>query len=221
MDGASANLPRNRWSDGRPVDRMAECFRNMNIIDAQRRADEVLAVLRPLCLRCEVAGSVRRKKPTDIKDIEIVLIPHPEHLAELKDAINNRWGTPQIGAWPSKYCKIRAALNLDIFTVTPETWGLLFFIRTGPAEFGQRALTFWKTVTNGGYSKDGILHLADGTPVPTPEEEDVFRVLEKYSGTRCPFVPPERRLAGPGKQCRRCSAPPARREQDWKWGKLL
>lgn len=193
----------------------------MTLPEAQHRAAEVLAVLRPLCLRCEIAGSVRRKKPTDIKDIEIVLIPDPAHLAELKDAINNRWGIPQIGAWPSKYCKIRAMLNLDIFTVTPETWGLLFFIRTGPAEFGQRMLTYWKTITKGGYSQDGILHLADGTPVPTPEEEDVFRVLEQHGGQRCPFIPPERRLDSPKKPCRRCSAPLAKPEHNWKWGKLL
>jgi hypothetical protein len=31
----------------------------------------------------------------------------------------------------------------------------------------------WKTLT-GGYSQGNVLHRADGTPVPTPEEENVF-----------------------------------------------
>jgi len=87
-----------------------------------------------------------------------------------------------------------APYNIDLFWVTPESWGLQFFIRTGPADYVAAALAYWKKITNGGFSNGGILHLPDATIVPTPEEEDVFRVLEERGGKPCRFTPPERRF---------------------------
>jgi DNA polymerase/3'-5' exonuclease PolX len=167
----------------------------LNLTDATKVAEDIVATLRPLCLRCEVAGSVRRKKTNDIKDIEVCIVPAPQFYRELSAIINAKWGRPSQGLWPSKYCKIRTHVSIDLFTCTRETWGLIYFIRTGPAEFSMRALAFWKTITNGGYSEEGILHLADGTPVPTLEEEDVFKVFSHYSGKPVPFVPPDRRFS--------------------------
>lgn len=166
----------------------------MNLDYAKIKAAEILNTIRPLCLTasdgyslCQVAGSVRREKPDDIKDIEIVAVPAPIHMSYLKDIVNNLWGTPQIGAFPSKYTKIRAVLNIDFFWCTVETFGLNFFIRTGSREWGQKALEHWKKLTNGGYSQGAQLHRADGTIVPTPREEDVFTALQVR------FVPPNRR----------------------------
>jgi DNA polymerase/3'-5' exonuclease PolX len=167
----------------------------LNLSDAQSIAKSVTEILSPLCHRCEVAGSTRRLKPCDIKDVEIVLIPRAECVRTLADVINQRWGPPTMGKWPAGYTKIRAQHNLDIFTTTARGWGMCYFIRTGPAEFVTRCLAYWKTITGGGYSKDCVLHLADGTPMDTPEEVDVFRVLEQYGKKPCRFVPPEKRFA--------------------------
>jgi DNA polymerase/3'-5' exonuclease PolX len=167
----------------------------VNYDEAKKLADDLIATLRPLCVRAEIAGSVRRLKQTDIKDVEIVAIPNPVHAFELLRIVNSKWGKPSAGEWPSKYTKIRSQYSIDLFWPNAETWGLIYFIRTGPAEFGHRMLGYWKQITNGGYSEDGVLHLADGTPVFTPEEADVFRVLEQYGKVRCPFIPPEKRLA--------------------------
>lgn len=167
----------------------------MNYEDGIKRADEILTAIRPFCHRAELAGSLRRGKKTDVKDIEICAIPNTVFARELADVVNHRWGEPSQGRFPSKYTKVRAIANIDFFFPTKETWGLIFLIRTGPAEFGHRLLGYWKTITNGGYSKDGILHLADGTAVPTLEEQDVFEVLTKYGNRLCPFIAPEKRLA--------------------------
>lgn len=167
----------------------------MNYDDAKQKADEILTAVRPFCHRAEIAGSIRRKKSVDIKDIEICAVPNSVYARELAFIVNRKWGEPQQGKFPSKYTKVRCLANIDFFWPTKETWGLIYFIRTGPAEFGQRMLAYWKTITKGGYSEDGILHLADGTPVPTLEEEDVFKVLEHYGQRPCPFIAPERRLA--------------------------
>ena len=167
----------------------------MNYDDAKSRADEIIGMIRPFCHRAEIAGSIRRKKTVDIKDIEICAIPNTVYARELAFVVNRKWGEPAAGKFPSKYTKVRAVANIDFFWPTKETWGLIYFIRTGPREFGQRMLAYWKTITEGGYSEDGILHLADGTIVPTPEEEDVFKVLAHYGKRPCPCLPPERRLA--------------------------
>ncbi len=46
----------------------------MQLERAQRVAREVIERLSPYCQKIEVAGSVRRKKPT-VNDIDFVLIP--------------------------------------------------------------------------------------------------------------------------------------------------
>lgn len=155
---------------------------------AKKIADDVIAVLKPFCPHfCEVAGSVRRMKQNGIKDVEIVACPDSKQLYEFSDIVNKRFGEPSIGRYPSKYLKIRSALDLDFFFATPETLGLVFFIRTGSAEFAQCALAQWKKITSGGYSHEARLHLADGTKISTPTEEDVFHAL------KWDYIPPEKR----------------------------
>lgn len=162
----------------------------MTLPEAEALADEILAAISPYCIEARVAGSVRRKKPADIKDVEIVAIPITndwQAMQKLRDIVNQRWGAPRIGAFPSRYTQVRGRANIDLFWQTRATFGLNMFIRTGSAAWVQRALAYWKKITNGGYSEGALLHLADGTIVPTLTEEAVFEAL------KCKFVPPERR----------------------------
>lgn len=167
----------------------------MNLRDALALATEVRNEIAPFCLVgaedyvfCEIAGSVRRRKPDMIKDVEVVAVPNSRHLFELRALVNKKWGEPQVGAFPSKYTRIRGRMNIDLFWCTPETFGLNFFIRTGSDHFVRRALADWKKTTNGGRSEDAQLRKRDGTIVPTPTEEAVFAAL----GWR--FVNPELRV---------------------------
>jgi DNA polymerase/3'-5' exonuclease PolX len=160
----------------------------MNLQEAEKLAREIVALVRPLCIRCEVAGSVRRKKIDDIKDVEIVAIPDSKQLFALRDVVNTHWGQPSAGAFPSKYTRIRTHVNIDFFWCSTETFGLNFFIRTGDAEYAKRGLAYWKKVSTGGYAKEARLYTAKGELVPTPEEEDVFTAM----GAK--FLAPEKRV---------------------------
>jgi DNA polymerase/3'-5' exonuclease PolX len=148
----------------------------------------------PLCLRCEIAGSIRRRLP-DCGDMELVSIPNPAHFSKLQDLVNNsNWGKPEIGAFPSKYTRLRTnvVLGIDLFWCSKETFGLNYFIRTGPKEFVTRALAHWKKITKGGFSDEAKLWKPEGAGFahhPTPEESDVFAALG------CKFVEPEKRLS--------------------------
>lgn len=166
----------------------------MILKDASVLAEEARIAIAPFCAidangkpLCYVAGSVRRQKLDMIKDVEIVAVPAGKHAYAMADLVNTRWGEPQIGKYPSKYTRIRGRYNLDLFFPTIETFGLIYFIRTGPDSFCRRALAEWKKITSGGYSEDGILRQKDGTKVPTPDEPAVFAAL-KWN-----FVKPENR----------------------------
>jgi hypothetical protein len=73
----------------------------------------------------------------------------------------------------------------------PAEFGLLMAIRTGPADWSHRLVTPRR---QGGWLPDHlrvhdghIEHIRDGEVVPTPEEPEVFRVVNQ------PYVLPERR----------------------------
>lgn len=153
-------------------------------------AQRVRRQLLPHCLRCEVAGSIRRRKP-NVNDIEIVAIPKPyTSLPLFLDGVAlvvNQW--PKVkGELPCKYTRRRLpdGIELDLFFATPENWGFIFGIRTGSRDFSGQVLgRGW--VRNGYHGVDGML-TKDGIPVPTPEEHDLFRLAG------VPWTPPERRI---------------------------
>jgi DNA polymerase/3'-5' exonuclease PolX len=155
----------------------------VQLSEGKSRAQEIIQRLLPFCSRIAVAGSIRREKP-EVRDIEICAVPRVslEALREIAATVNHTWGTPQKGAFPSKYTCVRGMVDIDFFWPSKETWGLVYFIRTGSDDFVRRALTHWKKITNGGFSQGAKLFKPDGKGgfihVPTPEEIDVFTALE-------------------------------------------
>lgn len=166
-------------------------------------AAELLARLGPSCERIEVAGSLRRGSP-DVGDLELVAIPKTR--TEVDPAV--LWGEPivihevgeaiealqaegvvtmagfEVGASGQRYRKlrhVRSGLQVDLFTVLPPAqWGVIFLIRTGPADFSHRFVTDIRR--RGFHVREGALHrgsLGCGAVacevVQTPEEADVFR----------------------------------------------
>lgn len=86
-----------------------------------------------------------------------------------------------------RYCQLRlpgnaddaVIVSVDIFRYDPGAngnRGWIELIRTGPAEFGQRACVRWKQV-GGLRSEDGYLIGGDNLPVPCATEEEAFRLL--------------------------------------------
>ena len=165
---------------------------------AQHLGREAMRHLAPAVSRIEIAGSVRRGK-AHVGDIEIVCEPliqtslFGDGEEPLVDAVKHRlWS---IGKWVrggARYMKItdlfeNPGVSLDVFLVHPPSqWGTLFLIRTGSAGFSTRIATRLKN--RGTPFRDGrVVNLATGETIPTPEEEDVFRLAELA------FVPPERR----------------------------
>jgi DNA polymerase/3'-5' exonuclease PolX len=163
--------------------------------EARTLAVELCRELEPFCERIRIAGSIRRRKPL-VKDIELVVVPKLESTATdlfgettaTRDLLHERLtamlesgeiehrldknGRPAFGRAMKR---IRyQGFAVDVFTATPETWGVTFVIRTGSAEFSTRIVTAQRI---GGLLPDDMLvrgwqvwRTLDGSPVPVAHE---------------------------------------------------
>ncbi len=184
----------------------------LSLAEATRLADELIFNLRPYCERIEVAGSIRRKQ-AEVGDIEIVCIPKlisnvqlPLFLGDEGELIVTWPGDDHIAtiADPGSISKNGERYKqfqylghqVDLFLTTAEQWGVIFAIRTGPAEFSQKIVT---QKSKGGYLfdyaliRDGWLNLWTEDPgvfeaVPVIDEEEFFA----FTTLKTP-PPPERR----------------------------
>lgn len=169
-------------------------------------ADRVREILSPFCDRCEIAGSVRRKRP-EVGDIEIVCIPKKEIVAAgdqgnffgddmVERPVHgfvgavNAWqrvkGDPATGRYTQRILpEWGQGFTLDLFIVRPENWGNLFAVRTGSADYSRYVLAGgW--VRAGYSSQDGML-TKFGVALECREEKDLFALIG------IPFCEPEKR----------------------------
>jgi DNA polymerase/3'-5' exonuclease PolX len=161
-------------------------------------------------LRIEVAGSIRRGKP-DVGDIELVAVPLIESLPDglfdkvevnrLTERIDRLIGVgilashptdPKRGERYSKLIAVSSGLQVDLFSASAESFGLIYLIRTGPADYSHRFVTELRKkalhVGKGQLHRGGLgcgAYVCE--VIPTPEESDV------YAAAGWPFVKPELR----------------------------
>lgn len=185
------------------------------LAEAERLAAQVVGLLTPSCERIEIAGSIRRRKP-EVGDIEIVCVPKLvesrvfdlfgsrvegaplDRLEETATSLlvagtfRHRLDVNGRPAFGSRYKRLLyQGVGLDLFSVLPPAqWGVLYTIRTGPAEFSHRLVT---SRLQGGWMPAGM-RVQDGALwdrgaiVQIPEEADFFTALGLE------FVPPEQRV---------------------------
>ena len=192
------------------------------LADALAVAQQIYGQLDPSCERLAIAGSIRRFRP-DVGDIELVAIPRYENRPVDVGLFETRWAPVSVlaetlamleGKTPGRgehsamlerlsggerYIKLRhlrSGLQVDLFLTTPEQWGLILLIRTGPADYSRGLVTEARRrgfhVAHGrlfhgaGHNRnDGFCDCTQ--PIPTPTEESVYAALG------LPFEPPGRR----------------------------
>lgn len=188
---------------------MSATEKKLSLAHAVRWATNLTLEFKADCDRVELAGSIRRCAK-EIGDIEIVCIPRVEVQGQdllgegieyrpLDVVLCNLCGQEvlkPLKGWKRgtlwKYAQfeyVKAGCKVDIFATDKDCWGVIYTLRTGPAEFSHRLVTPRRQ--NGlcpshlrfrqGRIQSG-LSLLD-----TPEEEDVFKALEVA------WIPPEKR----------------------------
>jgi DNA polymerase/3'-5' exonuclease PolX len=161
----------------------------MPLAEAKLIADEWVAMLAPYCERVEIAGSVRRGR-SEVGDIEIVCKPLMVEETDMFGVVTGRLSMVDALFGEGEYKLIKngtrykqvdlGEINLDLFCVIdPAQWGVLFLIRTGPAEYSHR---FVMKKQQGGMLpsnmqvKDGAVW-CNGKMYETPEEADVYKLI--------------------------------------------
>jgi DNA polymerase/3'-5' exonuclease PolX len=162
----------------------------MKLAKAEKIAETIAIMLQPRCLRIEIAGSVRRGK-AEVHDIELCAMPRFERVTDLfgqpKGVMslleNYPWalvGELLKGGEKYKQLRLEEGINLDLFIVTPPAdWGVIYTIRTGPAEFSHWIVTQRKR--GGGLPSDckvegGRVYRGDEY-LPMSEEIDFLNFL--------------------------------------------
>lgn len=161
------------------------------LLDAEAIANDIIKQIEPHCYRCQIAGSIRRKKSL-VKDIEIVAIPKPYEVGLFADGLSvivNQWpkikGEMQYGKTKYTQRMLPQGIKLDLFFAEPGNWGLILAIRTGSAEYSHKVLaTAWAKL---GYESQNGYLTQNGKVYQTPEEKDVF------SRIGVPYIQPEYR----------------------------
>lgn len=119
---------------------------------ATKIAHRVVDVLRPDSDMITLAGSIRRGK-TLVKDAEIVVMPKPDMLtqmlAKLDGMIARGEATQAVYAektrWGDRYRGLLVdGLKVEVFIPTPETWGYILWLRTGPGECNTLVMSHMK-----------------------------------------------------------------------------
>jgi len=179
----------------------------MNLTESQRVAEQVRVALAPYCDRIEVAGSVRREKP-EVKDVEICFITSvvsrrvnlfeedkvPAISVGVLDLVESgvlSWDLEVKRNGP-KYKRLihnESGMVIELFGGTPQNWGLVYAVRTGPGGFNHcivSAKAIGGAMPHGMRMKDGRLWYL-GHALPTPDEETYFKFLN------LPLWPPQER----------------------------
>lgn len=184
---------------------------------ARQVADKLVAQLAPFCERIEVAGSIRRQKPDvgDIELVAIPKVEQRETAVQMSlfggglpmmvdvslldealermiaekaitnDGPNHAWGDRMKKFW-LRLSGTNVA-QVDLFITTPESWGSIFTIRTGPWDFGKALMEHINRCGIYRQMDGALVNRATGQVVPTLEERDYFTAIGVI------WLPPERR----------------------------
>ena len=154
----------------------------MELERAKSIANEVIKRLSPYCQRIEIAGSVRRNKPT-VNDLDFVLIA--------SDPWNLTHEITGLGPSTLKGDKLKRVsyngVQLDFYYASPETWATLLLIRTGSKENNIRLATLakkkgWHLAASG----DGLFD-EKGQRLAGDSEQSIYEALG------LPYQEPEER----------------------------
>lgn len=146
---------------------------------------ELCALLAPGCLQIEIAGSLRRGKPT-VKDIEIVACLRsdlPSHVAASKlDARLLTCLTTGLLQWDTtvkrrgerykRFVVPGRGVAVDLFIADESNFGNIFAIRTGDADFTKLLVTS----RNAG----GLMH-----PAMRQDKGNLWRLYSDMDASRC------------------------------------
>jgi len=168
-------------------------LRGLDRSEVEPLALKIVNTIEPHCIRVEVAGSIRRRRPT-VNDIDLVIQPKSNSWLQLIkairrefDAVTEKQGQKLATLYvPFASKQGQGLLQVDLYRASRSTWGILLLIRTGSAEHN---ISLAKLAIRKGhhlaYSR-GLLNQG-GEIIASETERDVFQALG------LDYIPPEER----------------------------
>jgi len=158
----------------------------MKLDEAMTLANQVLEIIRPLCERCEVAGSIRRRRP-DVHDIDIVLIQRPLMWHRIVNKLVEKGARVVIRG--SKLARLALdGVQVDLYVTSSENWGTILLIRTGSAYHNIKLMNRAREMGLKLSAAMGVMK--EGKVVASRTEEEIFHALGMH------YAAPESREAG-------------------------
>jgi len=150
----------------------------LDLREAEKTAAKVKATVEALCELIEVAGSIRRQKPT-VHDIDFVVVAKSdadwqkinEKLKQLKSKPNCA-GNSVIKAFVP--CQ-DGYFQVDFYRAQPSTFGILLLVRTGSAEHNMWLAGYALSKGMRIRYSEGLIK--DGIAVAGETEQGVFEAL--------------------------------------------
>ena len=150
----------------------------LDLTEAQRIAAPIKTTVEPLCKLIEVAGSIRRQKPT-VHDIDFVVVAKSdadwqkinEKLKQLKSNPNCS-GNSVIKAFVP--CQ-DGLFQVDFYRAQPSTFGIHLLVRTGSAEHNMWLAGY--AISKGMRIRYSEGLIKDGVAVAGETEQGVFEAL--------------------------------------------
>jgi len=156
-------------------------------------ANDLVSMLKPYCKKIEIAGSIRRRKEI-CKDIEICAIPESYKLEKflLEQKHNSKFLFRKNGSRYKQFTYL--STPVDLFLATPENWGWIYLIRTGPKEFNMKLIELLRSMNY--ISEGGRIYktgydpgkIEDRILIETLEEKDIFNLINE------PYIEPWNRI---------------------------
>ncbi len=157
----------------------------MDLQRAQTIATFIQEKLQPYCLRIEVAGSIRRTKPT-VNDIDFVLIPSDPWNLEHEIRGLRMAGPPPLDGQKLKRFTYNG-VQIDLYFAEKKTWATLLLIRTGSKESNIRLVTLAKNKGWHLHASGSGLFNENGKRIAGDTEHSIFEALG------VPYLSPEER----------------------------
>lgn len=179
----------------------------MSLARAEHYAVKILDWIGPYVLKAEVAGSIRRRRPT-CNDVDIVCLPKREEVKDLTGAVieqrapllfflmqyveeNAARGAKFITGGgktesPNQFIVQLPSCQLDLWLAEPANWGTRLVCRTGSKQFNIWLAMRAQTLQMRWNPYQGVFR-QDQTLLPCPKEEDLFAQL------KLDWIAPERR----------------------------
>ncbi len=163
----------------------------LELVNAQLLAKQVESVVKPLCDKLEVVGSIRRQRPT-VGDVDFVAIGTECNWGKIVQALKK---AKVICAGKSviklNYPFENSLFQVDFYRATEQTFGIQELIRTGSADHNMWLASYalskgFRLKYSEGLTKDKVAVAGDTEEsvfsalcLPTPKPED--RVAKKQN----------------------------------------